>query len=277
MAISFKRNPTNATNEYIAPTDPEKLIPWLEKKREQGKTKIPELQLKLNLAFVLGQQWVVWDNDKRTFRRPQNRSDDPNAPVRITVNKIGSIVEQYIARAVKAAPEPECRPVSDDDDDIGAAKAGTRILESELNRLHWDGWLLRHYFWVVTHGWAFAQITWDADDGPMLAQDDTDEDDVFRGDICMESVPAFELSVDPNAKTMGAAKWAVRTKSMTKEAVWEQYGKTVEAEYERTVADEVYSLIDASYDPRGGGSLQVAVHQLWMVPCRAAPKGMVVT
>lgn len=276
MAL-LKRNPSSQTNEFVAPDDLAKLVAWLDKKRDQGKTKIPELQLKLNLAYVLGQQWVVWDNDKRTFRRPQNRSDDPNAPVRITVNKIGSIVEQYIARATKQAPEPECRPVSDDDDDIGAAKAGTRILQSELNRMHWDAFLLRLYFWVVTHGWAYAQITWDADDGPLVSQADDDDEDVFRGDIDLAMVPAFEMSVDPNGNTMAESKWCVRTTSMTTEAVWEQYGVTVEAEYERTVADEVYSLVDASYDPRGGGSQQVAVHQMWMVPCRAAPKGLVVT
>ena len=265
----------STTNEFMVPTDPEKLISWLERKRESGKPRMPDIQMKLNLLFVLGQQWVVWDSDKRTFRKPPSRTNDPNAPVRITANKIGGIMERFIARLVKAAPEPECRPVTDDESDIGAAKAGTRILRSEMNRLDWELWLVRHYFWITTLGFGYAQVTWDAARGEVLGT--VDESEVRIGDITLECVPAFELSVDPNADSMLTARWAVRTRTMTKEAVWEKWGVVPKTDTaKRTVAEEAMSLIDAGSATKDQDT-KVNVHQLWMLPCRAAPQGMVIT
>lgn len=260
---------------FSVPSDDKALIAWLERKKERGRKRLPDFQMKLNLAYVLGQQWVVWDGDKRTLRRPTNRTDDPNAPVRITVNKVGGIVERFIARLTKSAPQPEVRPTSDDDKNIGAAKAGTRILLSELNRTQWDSWLVRHYFWVVTHGWGYAKLMWDPNAGEVVGT--VDEDDVNMGEVVLESVPAFELAVDPDAMSLRDARWVVHTRTMTREAVWERYGKVpAGAESERSIADEVYSLLDAGRT-KGDESDQIAVHQLWMVPCRAAKAGLVVT
>src|SRR5690606_37349171 len=93
-----------------------------------------------------------------------------------------------------------------------------------------------------------------------------------------ETVPGHELVVDPNAQGPGGmrrAKWCVRTKNMTDEAIWEEWGVVPEgAEGSRTISDEVYSLMDESYHP---GANTKAVHRFWTVPCRAAPRGLVVT
>jgi hypothetical protein len=262
-------------SEFVVPEDEKALVAWLERKRQRGRKQLPDLQMKLNLSYVLGQQWVVWDEKVRAFRKAENRSDDPNAPVRITANKIGGIVERFIARLTRSAPTPETRPVSDDESDINAAKAGTRILRSELNRLEWDSWLVRHYFWVVTHGWAYAQIMWDPSKGSVVGQ--VDDVDVKMGDITLESVPGHELSVDPSALDMRGAKWAVRTRTMTQEDIWETWGvQATGAAYERSITDEVLSLT-ASGRMQDSSVDTVAVHQFWMVPCRAAPKGLVVT
>src|SRR5258706_5590758 len=111
-------NPQTA-DQYVVPTDPEKLIAWIEKKRESGKHRLPESMMRMHLAFVLGHQWVVWDASKGMFRRPANRSNDPNPPVRITANKIGSIVERTIAMIVQDLPLPEARPTSESEEAIG--------------------------------------------------------------------------------------------------------------------------------------------------------------
>lgn len=271
-------------NEFVVPENERALLTWLVNKKELGRRGLPELMFKLNLAFMLGHQWVVWDQNQRALRRPTVRTDDPNAPVRITANKIGGISERFIARLLKAAQEPETRPVSDDEADVMAAKAGTRILISELRRMRWESWLMSHYFWPVAHGWAYAQVTWDPMAGTRLGEATPTNASapvaVYEGDITIETVPAFELAVDPNATSMRDAKWAIRTRMMTREAIWEKYGKVpADAEHERTVADEVYSLADGSVERTRGvdTSNQVAIHQFWMVPCRAAPKGLVVT
>ena len=264
------------------PADGKGLIAWLDDKREQGNKSLPDLQMKMNLAFVLGHQWVVWDGNRRALRLPSTRSDDVNASVRITANKIGGIVERAIAKLTKNAPLPECRPSSDDDVDVSSARVATRILSHELDRLQWDETLVKLLFWPVTLGWSYLLVHWDPEEGPVagiLEEEGQDPEELKQGEVAIEIVPAFELSVDPNARDMRTAKWAVRTTTMSREAVWEKWGEKVQGtsgEAVHTIVDDVRSLstIDAN---RKTMSDWVAVHQFWMVPCRAAPKGMIVT
>lgn len=262
--------------DYAAPQDKEKLISWLEKKRKDGRSRMPDLQMKLNMAYLLGHQWIVWDRSRSRFERVQHSMSDPNSPIRITVNKIAPVVEQFIARITKTAPVPECRPVSDEDDDIDAAKVGDRILNHEMTRMDWHARLVQLYFWVVPLGWSFLHVAWDPNEGEFIGEDD--DGDVHQGEVTLEIVPAFQLSVDPNALCMDEALWAVRTITMTKEAVWERWGKEVNGDPARSLVDDVYALADSASDnPRRSMVDQVEVHQLWMRPCRAAKKGMVVT
>lgn len=273
------------TSQYMLPTDPERLVVWLEDHRTAGKRRQPDLQMKLALAYTLGHQWVRWDRDRRQFQRPVSRPNDPNAPIRVTVNKIGGIVERTIARLLKEAPEPECRPTSDDEHDVMAASVATRILEHEMDREHWQVKLIDLYFWVTVLGWSFMHPHWDADAGPMLGAVEIEVGDeksppiqVHEGEIHVEVVPAFELSVDPNARKMDNAKWCVRTVSLTKEACWEKFGVVPANDSPgRTLLDEVYALTDRSYEHREFVST-VPIHQMWIRPgTRMCPDGAVIT
>lgn len=272
------------SSEFLVPPDEKQLLEWLEKKRSTGSPRMPDIQMKMNLAYVLGQQNIVWDSGRKMFLRPEQNPDDPNAPIRLPINKIAGIMEHFIARLTKNAPEPQARPVTDDDNDVGAAKAATRILLHELDRLDWEVIVVLLYFWVVPLGWAFLQVTWDPEAGDLAGTIDgengEDPEELMEGEIDLDIVPAFELAIDPNAMSMHQAKWACRTKSMTREAVWETYGVEVPASKdgsaERSLVDDVYSLMDAG-SPQGDASNTVRVHQMWMKPCRAAPDGLVVT
>lgn len=270
--------------EFRPPPGKAGLTKWLEERLEKGKSVIPEFQMKLNLAFVLGHQWLVWDRNQRQFRRPRSRPDDPNAAVRITANKVGGVVERTVSKLTKNAPIPEVRPASDDENDLSAARVGTRILTHEMERLHWRKWLADFLFWPTTLGWSYAHVRWDPQAGEKIGnRRDPDgnvtDDPLHMGEVCLEKVPAFELVVDPNAMSMDEAKWCVWTRRMSAEAIFERYGVEIHDQGDfdsgRTLVQEVQSLADASYDE--AKQEFIAVNQFWMVPCRAAPEGMVVT
>lgn len=266
--------------EFMPPKGKD-LIQWLDKKREEGKKKLPERQMKLNLAFMLGEQWLSWDPGQRTYRRPVNRVDDPNAPVRITANKIGSIAEHYIARLLKANPEPEARPVGDQQKDVDAAKVATRILLSELNRVEWSDLQLDLFFWLLPLGFSYMQLTWDPDSGDYVGDDPETGEPVYGGNIDFDVVPGFELAVDPSGRRrdLSDSRWAVRTVTMTPEAAWERWGVVLHGDNtsERTLAEEVLDISQRLSDQTQRVD-QVRVHQFWLRPgSRMAPKGMVVT
>ena len=285
------KNKTKASEaqaeKFMLPKDPEQLIAWLNDHRTRGTKRMPDLQMKMNLAYLLGHQWIVWDRDRRQFRRPQWRPNDPNAPIQITINKIGGIVERTIARLLKEAPDAECRPASDDEDDVGAARVGTRILTHEMERVGWETVLLDLYFWVVTLGWSYIHIYWDPSAGSIVGElameggEEAEEmatEQIHQGEVRLEMVPAFEVSVDPNARCMDDARWVVRTVSLTKEGCFEKYGVVPPSDMPGTsLVDEVYSLVDRAAE----GKVQVEtvpVHQMWIRPgSRIHPEGAVIT
>ena len=266
-----------AKQQFQPPTDEAGLITWIEAKAQKQQGRLPLYQIKRNIAFTLGQQWMIWDAQARTMRLPQQNPQSPNSVKKLTINKIGSIVERTASKLTKEAIAPECRPASDDQDDISAAKVGTRILTHELARLEWTKKQVEFIFWPIITGCSYWQVSWDATAGPVLDIDP--EGKLHQGEVVLDPVPWPELVVDPNADSLRDAIWARRTKAMTREAVWEQWGKEVESDT-KPIMDDMLSIANA-----GGGHMaatsdtadMVAVKQFWSVPCRAFPKGIVIT
>lgn len=274
------------TPSFVPPTEPKALIVWAQDRLENA-TRLDEFQAKQNLAFMLGQQWGVWDQDRRRFQNPNQKRGDPNAPVRVTVNKMAGLIERVIARLTKNAPTPECRPVTDSQSDVNAAKVGTRILDHELNaRLKLAQRLIELYFWVAPLGWSFFHPRWDPNAGPMVGTVDEDGEtvNVHQGEIALDEVPAFEIRLDPNARRWRDARWCIRTVAMTKEAVFEQYGKIPNGEDAESMAEEWRMRTTPSHAENNGSrgtpkpDQYVAVHQFWMRPGgRVKPDGLVFT
>ena len=121
--------PKHTDNPFIPPKNHDELIAWLNAKRTLAEQQLPHLRFKLNLAFVLGHQWIAWDPRRRAWARPTVQSDDVNAPVRLVVNKVASIVERAVAKLTKENPLPECRPASDDANDATAELSSAFFIE----------------------------------------------------------------------------------------------------------------------------------------------------
>lgn len=271
--------------DFQAPTDPIKLVAWLDKRYEEGRS-IPERNAKLNIAYILGFQWLNWDYTKRRLLRanPNNRGNDSNPSVQITVNKIGALVERIIARLTRNTPIPECRPVTGTASDVDAAKVGTRVLAHEMQRLEWPAFMTRLYFWVVGLGWSFVHVRWNPEAGDIVGE--VEGETVHRGEIVFEEVPGTEIRIDPNARTWEAARWCIRTVTMTPEAIYEQYDVSglSAGTLERSLADELYDLASrtgpgqVTATTRSASTERIAVRQYWLRPGgRSNPQGLVVT
>lgn len=278
LQVPVAATPGRAAAKFKVPTQDGKLISWLETKRSQGRAIQPVNQQKLNMAFYLGFQWVTWDHRMRAYRRPTVDIQDPNTPVRISANKIGSLVRQHIAALTKNLPEPECRPVSNTDDDVSTARVGTRILAHELDRLDWDVQLQTFLQWPGVVGWGYMHPWWDPNAGDSVGEDD--EGHIFSGEVCLDIVAPFELSVDPSSikQDMSDATWCIRTTTMTTESAWERYDVELAGGAARSLAMEVHALGSVGQaEPAAAAENFVNVHQFWMKPCKAAPKGCVIT
>ena len=268
-----------AGKQFKIPADPAELIQWLEAKRDQGKTALPLSQMKLNLAFMLGYQWVTWDSRMRNYRRPTIDIQDPNTPVRLAANKIAPIGERLIAKLTKDLPVPETRPVSDNDNDVSAARVGTRILAHECDRLEWAVATQKFLFWPWTLGHGYKYVWWDPDAGDKVGEDEDAKEgenpSLFMGDVRMEDVPAFELTVDPAPRR--CAKPAGPSAPPRSRPKRHGSGGTSGSKAAPFATSHRRSTLLGAQDPARPDAKWCNIHQLWMVPCKAAPKGAVIT
>lgn len=270
----------DARSEFVPPSKSDALIVWAEKRLEDAHS-IDEFEAKQNLAFTLGNQWCVWDAKRRRMQSDHSSlRGDPNAPVRVTANKIGGIVERVIARLTKNAPIPECRPVTDTMSDINTAKVATRILDHEFNRLEYEQRLTELYFWVLPLGWSFFHVRWNPKAGAVVGEDEQGQ--LHEGEIVLDEVPAFELRIDPNARRWRDARWCIRTVAMTREACYEQYGIVPDAAGSGALTNEwrmgVQEFSEGPHTGTPEDEQFVAVHQFWLRPGgRAKPEGLVFT
>jgi len=258
--------------EYGPPSETQALIGWLNEKLDAGRSRLPLAAMKQNLAFTLGHQWLVWDRSRNQWTTARSPMEDGRR-VQLTVNKIATVVEETVAKLTRDLPGPECRPVSDDHNDVMAAKIGTRILGHLMQKLDWPSVLTEFLFWPVIVGWGYMEVGWD----PEAKDPFSPEQD---GDVYLDIVPPFEMVVDPGARRFEDARWCIRSVIMTCDDVYETWGKEVPGgQAHNDLAMEVASLSNFTGHPMSRPPEdRVAVHQFWLRPGgRRHKDGMVVT
>lgn len=275
------------SSQFKLPTKDEDLIKFLDKRWDEGKEFRAAADIKAfwNLAFYHGYQWL-YEGDRRsatTLQRLPVDADDPDAPVMLTINKVGSRVDRAIAELTSNTPGIECRPVSEEDADMDAARVGTRISASEDRRMDIETLLPETYTWVVPCGWAYWQLTWDETDGRQVGEysEDADNPDMkqllYEGNCAVKIRPHFEVVLNPMATDSWDARWCITQAAMTPEEIWQLYDKTVEKGIGlMVVSDELGSLATAKQLKK---QERIAVRQFWLRPGqdRSYPEGCVFT
>lgn len=239
-----------------------------------------------NIAFSHGHQWLYeasGRSETRLSRIPVD-ADDPNAPVMLTINKVAGYVDRAIAELTENTPGVEVRPVADEDSDWNAAQVGSRISASEDERMELATLLPRLYTWVVPAGWAFLQVTWNAEDGRKVGDDpDLAKMDVvrelFEGNADADIAPHSEVVMDPMATDAWDARWAIRQAALTSDEVYERWGKMVDKPIGLAVISDQLQQLATSAARISTGADRIAVRQFWLRPgcSRQYPEGFTFT
>ncbi len=244
-----------------------------------------ERQWYLNLSFLLGQQWVEWDN---TF----NKLVEPKVPkwrVRHVANDIIPSYRKDLAKLNKNRPTLFISSASVDVKDEEKAKESNQLvdywwstpvigMENELNE--WKQYAL-------SCGTGFMKVCYEPTIGTKRAieKEDGTTESWQDGEIQLEACSPFEIIFDP----MDAKKWKdirriLHHKSRTLEYIKERYpqaGDKVTAEKEITTASNFWQKIQSMMGTtleNNAGTLDKAeksaiVKELWIMPCAKFPKG----
>jgi len=166
-----------------------------------------------NIAYLLGFDSIYYDTTTRQFR-PVGQASKYLRRNRVHINKILPTIQNRLARLCKNPPRYDVRPNSNEQDDKDTARQNLEILnmlwEKESVRLNEQRIPL--FMWTQQCGHAFVKISWDDTIGECMYDPETGEMMGYEGDVRADICSAFEIFVDPLAKTLEDAQWVVQAK-----------------------------------------------------------------
>ncbi|MCL6557456.1 MAG: hypothetical protein K6U74_01400 [Firmicutes bacterium] len=170
------------------------------RRREQERRPF-ELQWRLNIAFIEGNQYVSINP------AAQNLEEDPKLywwQEREVFNHIAPITETRIAKLSRMRPILKLRPGTNAQEDIRSAKVGTQLLKNTYHDNGVQNLMAEGYAWMEACGSVFMKHVWDRNKGPVVVQVEVPDEetgevqtiDLREGDLDPLIVPPQEIYPD---------------------------------------------------------------------------------
>lgn len=157
-------------------------------KRRQEERKNFEAQWELNMNFLMGNQYCdiglsgeIEEYDKQFFWQERE-----------VYNHIAPIVDSRLAKLLTLKPIMAVIPASTDERDIKTAKLSKKIINAIYNKLSVSGVISDANNWSEVCGTSFYKITWNANKGTILYDEDSNKE-ISSGDIEVTACPPFEI------------------------------------------------------------------------------------
>lgn len=223
----------------------------------------------LNLAFLMGRQWVYYEKLTESLKEPKA----PPWRVRMVQNEIFYRVIKELARILQNSPQIEVVPVTNEDEDIDAAKYGNRIIQYLENENNLRVKKMFLALWTIVCGTCFEKNYWDKGAGSYLGESEAGNP-IRLGQVATEIVPPFEVVLDPSAKMMiEEAGWIIHEKERTPEYIesrWNVKVKPDSSSSPNLLEGKIASLVNAKANET---KETVRVREFWQLPCGKYPKG----
>ena len=242
--------------------DAKKLAAWVKSEYQKCKSARikQERQWYLNMAFYRGYQWVAY------LKGPGQsilggKLSLPKAPpyrIRLTVNRVRSIVRTELSRMTSNKPNASVAPASSEDEDLFAASAAEQVWESMYTENHIARIYTRAAFWQSVCGVGFIKDWWN----PNEVDKSTGE----MGTICFAPVTPFHLFV-PDLEQEEIEEQIYIINAYTKSILWvkQAYGQDMKP----TVVSASELMDEAFLDLSGSSQAKpdsCLVLEMWMKP-----------
>ena len=225
-----------------------------------------------NLAFYMGQQWLLWDEATKNLELPEL----PDWRVLYTGNLVQPNIRTEYAKLIQQRPTAHVRPMSDTPDDIKRARVNNQFLDYDWKPSGSEEAKNQALLWAIILGTGLFKWYWDEKKGPVL-NDPERELSQPLGDIQVISISPFEFYPEPLAKTMNEANYVFHSKMRTSEYVWEKYHiKVADTEYadQDHLEGRIAQITSQSPAAKARG---VLLNELWQRPTSKYPGGRYIT
>lgn len=162
-----------------------------ELKRRQEERYPFELQWRLNMNFLLGNQYCDIDPVTQTIQEIDKVYWWQEREV---YNHIAPIIETRLAKLGLVRPTMLVRPSSSEARDISNAKVGTAVVKNTYNRIEMQKLINTANAWSEVCGTVFYKNIWDPYSGLLIGY--AEDEPIYEGDVATVVIPAFEIYPD---------------------------------------------------------------------------------
>ncbi len=259
------------------------VISFVEKeyKRCQDERRPFELQWRLNMAFIEGNQYV------EISPVAMDLHEIPQAywyQEREVFNHIAPLLETRIARLSRMRPILKTRPGTNQQEDIHAAKIGSAILRNTYYEQGIQNLMSEAYAWMEGCGSVFFKNIWDPEQGPVLGGDEMAQimqmmgmEQMREGDLDIILCPAFEIFPDSSYRqNVVNCRRIIHAKAFHVDEIEETWGAKVTPEQANAMKLNILQIGQGGLGYGRGGfhfsSLALKEHavvkEVWEVPTK---------
>lgn len=227
----------------------------------------------LNHSFIMGEQWVYWNSERRVLDQVPR---DPDR-VRITVNKMWPASRTVISKLTSRELQFEVPPTAADDATIRGARTGESILVNVSREHEWEGIREDANWFAWKGGTAAISIEWDAQAGIPLGV--TDLGLPFgTGDTVETALGITDFVVEPGVRNGETAKWWIKNIAYPPSTVQDMFDMDVEPAADASAALTPFQAKMNSEQERGDVIVPMTlVLTLFERPNPSCPAGRVVS
>ena len=221
-----------------------------------------------NLAFYMGEHWLVWNPETRIFEV----ADIPAWRVHYTGNLIKPNIRTEYAKLIQSRPTARVKPMSDEPDDIKRARTNNQFLDFNWKPSGSEEAKNESLLWALIMGTGLIKRYWDPDAGPVLSDPERGIN-IPLGEIAVYALSPFELYPEPLAKTIKECNYVFHVKLRTQQYVQDKYGIEVPDD-DFGNSDHLEGRIAQITDQGVGAKMRgVMVAEMWQRPTKKYPQG----
>ncbi|AHF08570.1 portal protein [Desulfitobacterium metallireducens] len=276
-----------------ASVNEEESVTFIEDRIKEGKNPPLEQQWAVNIAFLTGKQWIVYDkSSQKIVERPK----DDWWEERVTINRIRPVVRTELAKITKSKIQFNVIPASNEEEDIDASKVGTQAIDFVWRNTNMDEKRFKSALWQITTGTSIQKTFWNDSLGEEVQLNTLDEHGNFAldekgneitqtkrlGDIDNSVVSPFDFVFDPSATEFDNAKWCCERILKTVDEVKDTYDVEVSPEgglSSTNIFNGILANVNGQQSDFKPISMEngVVVKEYWEKPSKKYPKGRHIT
>jgi len=198
----LKKTPSKYTDRYNKASEKE-LVDFVNKEfdRRQKERRIFELQWRLNIAFIEGQQYMEINTARIDLDQVPKLYEWQEREV---FNEIAPILETRLAKLARMRPILQARPGSNAQEDIRSSKVGTMVLKFTYGDQRMKNKMNQINAWSEACGSGFLKNIWNPNIGKVVAimqspaaeGEEAANEEIREGDIEAIVVPPQEIFPD---------------------------------------------------------------------------------